>query len=478
MKTETNKSKIKVLIDSDVANEIDDQFALAYAFSRQDVFDILGIVIAPFRVHWQKELSIRDGMIDSKNEAYRILRLFGIKHSGQNPYVYLGCDGYLTEGYNSTNPGVEKIIEVAKANKTVYLCCLGTLTNLAMALRLEPKIASKLKVVWLGTDNIFLDNFEDSNYRKDKQAFFEVLNSNVDLTIFPTYLARTFVTSVYEFSRNTKSNNVTKYLNTLIDRFIFTEENLGIKTIYDIGPVAYLLNKKMFDVKQLDASLFVKGKNIEFAGDRKVNYIVSVPKNSFVWIDFLNAVNSNKNHFLKPNIFFVSDTHFNHERKIKFKQVPFKTLDQMNKEIVSRWNNKVGVNDIVYHLGDFGDYEFVRKLNGKIILICGNYEKRDAGKDFEGFRQNLMNLGFADVVENGIYLDEKILGERVFLTHKPSDHAKDCFSMFGHVHDLSLVKKFGFNVCLTYHYFSPISLETAKRYLVFVKQYSDDEVFI
>ena len=171
------KRKVKVIIDSDVANEIDDQFALAYAFAKRDIFDILGITIAPYRVSWQKNVSIKDGMVDSKNEAYRILRLFGLKHTDENPMVYLGCSGFLSEGYDKSSPAVEWIIEQAKKNSKIWICCLGTLTNVAMAIRKEPKIAKKIKVVWLGTDNILLDRFSDANYRKDVDAFEEVLKS-------------------------------------------------------------------------------------------------------------------------------------------------------------------------------------------------------------------------------------------------------------------------------------------------------------
>lgn len=472
------KNRIKVLIDSDIANEIDDQFALAYAFSCQDKLDILGITIAPFRVSWQKNLSIREGMIDSKNDAYRLLRFFGIKHDSENPFVYLGCEGFLSEGYSSTNPAVERIIQLAHENKSFCICCLGTLTNVAMALRIEPSIASKINVVWLGTDNVLLDKFDDANYRKDIQAFNEVLESKIDLTIFPTYLARTFVTSTYEFSQNVKGNHIAKYLTSIMNKFVFTEENLGIKTIYDIGPIAYLLHKDLFGVKEIDAHIVLKDNDVKIDKGRKVNYIVSIPKHSFVWSDFLKAINSNKDYYFKPNIFFASDTHFNHERKVRLKQVPFKTVDEMNKGLVKRWNNKVGPNDVVYHLGDFGDYEFVKKLNGKIRLICGNHEEKDYGKDFEDFRKRLIKLGFADVIKNGVYLDKKVLGEKVYLTHKPTNHAKDCLTLFGHVHSLALVKKFGFNVCVTYHYYAPISQETAKRYLNFVKNYADEDVFV
>ena len=459
--------KISLIIDSDVANEIDDQFAISYVLSRQDVFDLNAITIAPFRVTWQK-LDIRGGMIDSKNEAERILRLFGVKYSQKDPMVYFGCENFLSNGYHGKNDAVNKIIEVAKKNEMTTICCIGTLTNVALALKTAPRIAAKIKIVWLGTDNVMLDHFEDTNYTKDIEAFNRVIASDVDFTIFPTYLARSFVTSQYEFERNAKGNSITRYLAQLIGKFQFSEENMGIKTIYDIGPVAYLLHEKEFSKKVISPEILLKDKKFKYDADRKVTYITAVPKHQFVWTDFMKAINSNDEHFAKSYLFFTSDTHFDDENKVRKNLVPFKTVKEMNDEIVRRWNSRVAPNDIVYHMGDFGNYEFVKKLNGNIILICGNYEEKDYRKDFPSFRQKLIDMGFKDVIKDGLYLEKEVLGERVYLTHKPSNHAKDCKTIFGHVHDLSMVKSFGFNVCTTYHYFTPVGVGTVKRYLQFI----------
>ncbi len=471
------QEKIKVLLDSDICNEIDDQFAICYALSCPEKLDVLGITIEPFRVSWRRTLSVRDSLVESRNEAYRLINLFGIKHSQENPFVFMGCDGFISEGYDSTNPAVERIIQLAKANKQLYICCTGTLTNIAMALKTDPSIATSLKIVWCGTDNILLDEFKDSNYAKDKEAFNVVVKSGVDFTIFPISLARRFVTSTFEFSRNTVGNNVTKYLRSLLNQFIYNEENKGIKIVYDIGPVAYLLHPQIFAVKNLDAQLVVKDKSVAVPKGRKVTYVVEMPRSSIVWIDFLSAINTRKNLYLKSQVFFTSDTHFSLERKVRLKQVPFKTVEEMDKELINRWNSVVGTNDVVYHLGDFGDYNLVKKLNGKVILICGNYEKNDY-KDFQKFRQRLKALGFFEVYEKGLSLDEKLLGERVFLTHKPSNHAKDCITLFGHVHTLKLVTEYGFNVCCTYHYFTPLSSSTVKRYLNFIHNFADEDVFV
>lgn len=82
-------------------------------------------------------------------------------------------------------------------------------------------------------------------------------------------------------------------------------------------------------------------------------------------------------------VFFTSDTHFGHTRIIELCKRPFANTDEMNAEMIRRWNAVVGRNDTVYHLGDFavgkdakkaGDYR--RELNGHIILIEGNHEDR------------------------------------------------------------------------------------------------------
>jgi len=464
--------RIKLIIDSDVSNEIDDQFALSYALARKESFDLQTITLVPFKVTWQKNLSIREGMIDSKNTAERLLRLFGVKRSPKEPIVYFGCEGFVSEGYNKTSPAVEKIIEVLKKNKDVYICCLGALTNIAMVIKSAPKLASRMHIVWMGTDNVMMDRFEDTNYVTDKEAFNIVLQSEAHFTIFPNYLAKSFVTSIYEFEKNITQNSVTQYLLSIINKFQFTEVNLGIKTIYDIGPIAYLLNKDKFSVKTISPEILVKEGKVHLSADRKVDYITAVPKHSFVWTDFLQSINSIGEHFLKAQVFFTSDTHFNDADKIKKHQVPFGTLEQMNVELVRRWNSKVGPNDTVYHLGDFGDYEFVKKLNGKVILVCGKHEEEDCRKNFDRFREHLLELGFADVVKDGLYLDENVLGERVYLTHRPVNKAQDCKTLFGNLKDLVVVQKGGFNVSVSYHYFTPVSAETAARYLKYIDNMS------
>ena len=54
----------------------------------------------------------------------------------------------------------------------------------------------------------------------------------------------------------------------------------------------------------------------------------------------------------KQKIFFTSDLHFGHENVLRFDNRPFQTIEEMDEELIRRWNAKVGKGDLVYVLGD------------------------------------------------------------------------------------------------------------------------------
>lgn len=91
----------------------------------------------------------------------------------------------------------------------------------------------------------------------------------------------------------------------------------------------------------------------------------------------------------KKEIWFVSDTHFDHKNIIKFSDRPFKDVDHMNEELIKSWNRVVGEDDDVYHLGDVSlsnkpekTKDILYRLNGKIHLIKGNHEKSVLRKQY------------------------------------------------------------------------------------------------
>lgn len=86
-----------------------------------------------------------------------------------------------------------------------------------------------------------------------------------------------------------------------------------------------------------------------------------------------------------PTVFLVSDTHFGHEKTCTvFKREdgsplrPFKDGEEMNEEMIRRWNERVRPNDKVYHLGDVvinrRFLSVLSRLNGDKVLIKGNHD--------------------------------------------------------------------------------------------------------
>lgn len=79
------------------------------------------------------------------------------------------------------------------------------------------------------------------------------------------------------------------------------------------------------------------------------------------------------------NSFVTSDTHWGHKRIMEYQpNRNFTSLEEHDEYLIDIWNNTVGINDSVFHLGDFLFYKkddsILKKLNGKITLIKGNHD--------------------------------------------------------------------------------------------------------
>jgi calcineurin-like phosphoesterase family protein len=85
-----------------------------------------------------------------------------------------------------------------------------------------------------------------------------------------------------------------------------------------------------------------------------------------------------------PSVFLTSDTHFGHAGVCRFlrddgtKLRPWDDPNEMDEEMVKRWNEKVKPNDKVYHLGDVvinrKALNILHRLNGDKVLIRGNHD--------------------------------------------------------------------------------------------------------
>ena len=80
--------------------------------------------------------------------------------------------------------------------------------------------------------------------------------------------------------------------------------------------------------------------------------------------------------------YFTSDNHFFHQKILEYCNRPFSSIEEMNTELIKRYNSVVKNNDTVYFLGDFAFTKNVddiinilKQLKGKKHFICGNHDK-------------------------------------------------------------------------------------------------------
>ena len=170
------------------------------------------------------------------------------------------------------------------------------------------------------------------------------------------------------------------------------------------------------------------------------------------------------------NTFFTSDTHFGHQRTLEFSRRPFVDVESMDADLIANWNAIVQPGDTVYHLGDFGAQEcldYVGKLNGKIIFLPGNYETPEM---IQVLAQS------CEIIQPNTIIE--VEGHRFQLVHEPDEATVGEFFLFGHVHQLQMVKRNGLNVGTDCHFFRPIPLDVVLFYQNAIQKHYDDNVFM
>ena len=90
---EPPKGRVKMVLDTDTYNEVDDQFALAYSLLSPEKLDVLAVYAAPY--FNDRSSGPEDGMEKSYAEIVRLLGKMGRTSEG---FVFKGSRGYLPDG--------------------------------------------------------------------------------------------------------------------------------------------------------------------------------------------------------------------------------------------------------------------------------------------------------------------------------------------------------------------------------------------
>ena len=138
--------------------------------------------------------------------------------------------------------------------------------------------------------------------------------------------------------------------------------------------------------------------------------------------------------------YFCSDLHFFHTKVIEFDNRPYETVEEMNQDLIKRWNETVKENDTVYILGDSFMHatkeqaeSVLKQLKGKLHYIYGNHD--------EVIKNGLKHYFKSVKHYDEIYVTDKTGHNwKVILSHYPmvsfnGQHKKHTIHLYGHVHN-------------------------------------------
>lgn len=231
------KEKYSVILDTDIGNSWDDQFAMCYLLKYESIFNLEAITIEPFR-HNESE-----AILDNENISYNeIITIGNLLYKDITNKIYRF----------SNNESVNKIIEIANKNEKTYILAIGALTNIKNAINKDKGIIDKIEIIWLGGNSLKYESNKEFNFMQDIKATMEVINSNVNMTIIPARnVAIDLMINIDELENKLNMDNeLSKYL---CNRFV-NDEFYGVKqdrVIWDVSVIAYLINKGWFKTKEI-----------------------------------------------------------------------------------------------------------------------------------------------------------------------------------------------------------------------------------
>jgi hypothetical protein len=239
-KLQLPEGKLRMVIDTDTYNEIDDQFAVVHALLSPERLSVEGIYAAPFFNH--RSTGPGHGMEMSYDEILRLLDRLDIPSEN---LAYHGSSGFLADyDHPYASDAVNNLIELAmSSDEPLYVVAIGALTNIASAILIEPKVIEKIVLVWLGGNALHWPHTNEFNLMGDVLASRLVLDCGVPLVLIPCAGVTTHLrTTVSEIEKYVQGQGaIGDYLAETFkdysdDHFAWSKE------IWDVVAISYLIN--------------------------------------------------------------------------------------------------------------------------------------------------------------------------------------------------------------------------------------------
>lgn len=255
---EAPKEKVDMVLDTDAYNEIDDQFAIAYALLSPEKINFKAIYAAPFFNNLSTGPA--DGMEKSYNEILKLLDFAG--RGDMKAVTFRGSPEYLpNEETPVMSDAVRDLIDRARtytSENPLYVVAIGAITNVASAIIAAPDICDKIVIVWLGGAAWHMEKAREFNMLQDYAAARVVFGCGAPLV----QLGCDGVVSEFRISKPEleywlkDKNPLANYLavNTIECADSYAAGKPWTRVIWDVTAVAWVVNGDRFMKSSIEHS--------------------------------------------------------------------------------------------------------------------------------------------------------------------------------------------------------------------------------
>ena len=269
---------MKIILDTDIGDDIDDAFALQFLISRKEI-ELLGVTTVYKNVEQRAKITknllklanrenipVHSGINKPLRKDIRILPNEKVEENG-----LINIDHYTTDIEKVAYDGkyaVEFILNtIKKYPNEVIVVAIGPLTNIAQAIKTDKETFSLAKEILL-MGGRFNDKKSEWNIEIDPEAARIVYESGVKVTsISFDATIQTSMTKEDVAKVNALTNPSDRYLAKMMNRWIAHDEMnwVGEKLplLHDVLAVATLVDESVCKYEEIYFSIPLEGENKE-----------------------------------------------------------------------------------------------------------------------------------------------------------------------------------------------------------------------
>jgi len=279
--------RVDVVLDTDMFNEVDDQFALAYLLQNTDRLNLKGIYAAPFYNHHSEGPA--DGMEKSYDEIFRVLDLLGRRK--YEDVVFKGSPDFLKDEHAPIDsPAAREMIRLSQGyteENPLYIIGIAACTNIASAFLMDPGMKDRVFIVWLGGMGFDWHDNASFNAGQDVAAARVLLNSGAPLALIPGRgVLDRFVTTGPEMDYSLRGKNA--FCDYIVDKTareaaVTNGEKCWSRPLSDVVAVAWLLGNN-FTLDRLEHSPVMQYDHLYSEDKRRlfIRYVYSVNRDKLI----------------------------------------------------------------------------------------------------------------------------------------------------------------------------------------------------